>query len=160
MGCIAHLTGDYIVIIKIDAKGVTKAKAAIAKCVVVLKRIDSDFVNGQNIPFAPQFSCFRLFLRTATMYGMLREVEAPEPYFTNTGVWLKTRVTPTLEVTGQSTRCNGSLMKPKFNHTIEPPVTPRPERREPSKLSLIGRIEDRGGYDAHRQIERLRELRA
>lgn len=152
-------------IIKIDAKGVTKAKKAIENCAAVLKRIEGDLINGQDVPFKPEFSCFRLFLRTGILYGMLREVEAPTKRITTTGVWLKTRVPPQIEVTGTSTRPkgDGSNLKPRFNHAIAPPIQrhtmSRVERSGPSRLSLIGRIEDAGGYDAEYQLAKLRIMR-
>jgi len=152
-------------IIKIDTKGVTKAKKAIDNCAAVLARIDGDLINGQAVPFEPEFSCFRLFLRTGLMYGMLREVEAPTKRITTTGVWLKTRIPPQIEVTGVSTRQKGdcSNLKPRSEPPIQRHTMARVERSNPSRLSLIGRIEDAGGYDAEYQLAKLkmmRELRA
>jgi len=159
-------------IIAIQVQGVARAKAAIQQCKNVLSRISGEFIQGQENIAAPDFNEFRLFMRTALKYGMLREVEAPKAYDPTSGVWIKTRVEPELDIQGQSKRKptggtkqqgDGSMLSPKFNHSIAPPVKPhnmvRVDRTGASRLALIAKIEDAGGYDTDYQLDKLRTLR-
>lgn len=59
---------------------------------------------------------------------------------------------------------DGSVSKPRFNHSIAPPI-PRSELKNrdtfgDTRLKLMGRIDDCGGYDTRSKLERIEELRA
>ncbi|QZA80215.1 hypothetical protein [Deefgea piscis] len=48
---------------------------------------------------------------------------------------------------------NGSVLKPKFNHSISPANEPKNydlyDRYQPSRLGIMNEIEDKGGYQHH-----------
>lgn len=162
---------------------ITNALKSVAKIKAVLDIIEGNEVDSKRHTVAAltQYSEFRTFSSLAVSYGMLICVNPRLGGFGEPTLFFKTNLDPVFIDTtskkevkpvkpkgrptqSEKTQGNGSVVKPKFNYPIAKKGEPNEEiyRKESygkSKLSLMAKIDDIGGYDQESRLERLRDIR-
>ena len=116
------------------------------------------------------------FVEAAVSFGMLLPLERERPTapikYWKTGMMPTIKIVedvrtkPTAKADKKPVQGDGSCLKPRFNHAISAPIDNNKvkeiNRLAPlgkSRLGLIGKIEDMGGYDQEAKLERLRMMR-